>query len=479
MGSLPLRAKFEIIKNSVLKSAGGYAGILGFSRAGSSGKYTTQALMLQAYEYMPWLRAVFGKIADGTSSAVWYIQAAKSNKSGKHALVKSWGTGSPDQRKHIRNILTKDHEIREIFDHPLTSLMGAPNPFMQGPTLIWLTTLHLDLVGEALWYIEEENGVPIGLWPIPPSWVAERPDSTHGVFRINATGFPQNDKAPLKNITEIPMEKIVWFRMPSPSQPYKRTVGTGGPLSNDLEIDEYAAQHMKAFFLNGARPDILITGTGLSREEAEDAEERWIAKLRGVWKAHRPHFIAAEARVIQLTNSFSDLDLMPLRKWQRDIVLQAAGMPPEILGVLESSNRATIDTAAFIFARWVLTPRLELVRATIQQQLLPMFDPRLVLEYLSPVEEDREYRMKVMEIAPWAWTVDNWRTVVGDAPLKNGGGDYLMVPATMVPTLSTELSEFVSPYTQQGIQVSDPGSKSFEMVAKLLQLCAKIDEEKP
>ena len=445
---LPLRARIEIAARRAwdILSTKGASGFQRGEPVISTGAKGSTSQMLTAYSSLPWLRASFGKVADGIGSAVWYVEAASSNK--KYIKLPTWANANGEGRKSIRKKLTKVNtkspiEVNEIFDHIILETLANPNPFMTGPALMSLTALHIDLTGEAVWWVKTKDvageRVPTEYWPIPPSWISERPKSTSDTFKVNADGFPK----------EIPISNVIWFRDPDPANPYLNTVGPAGALRDELESDEYASKHIKAWFLNKARPDIVVSGTGISDEEIERAEEIWLSKFRGYYKAHRPHFFRKDVKIQEIGSSFQDMQLVELRKWQRDIVLQSIGLPPEILGVLESSNRATIDTAAFIFARWVLTPRLELIRATLQTQLVPMYDDRIVIDYESPIEEDREFKKELMKIAPWAWVIDEWRALAGDAPLANGQGQIVMIPATYVPTKVSEIDQFVSPYTAE------------------------------
>jgi len=455
---LPLRARIAIaISEFMGKSVGGFQ--LGYSN-GSGYSSSVAGNMLRAYANMPWLRAALGKVADGVAAAPWFIEVAVRNS--KPVRISAMVNGTPEHRKALKKKLRSKTckapiEVVEIHEHLLLDVLANPNPLMQGPALMALTALHLDLVGEAMWWIRYEDvggvGIPSEFWPVPPSWILERPKTVNGVFKLQPG---TNDEFP----EEIPISDMIWFRQPDPADPYTKTVGTAGPLRDELESDEYAAKHIKSWFLNRAQPEIIITGTGLDPKEAERAEERFLGKFRGYWKAHRPWFIGQEAKVIELSGKFTDMQLIDLRKWQRDIVLQSVGIPPEILGVLESSNRATIDTAAFIHAKWVLTPRLEIIRSTLQTQVVPMYDDRISLEYSSPVEEDREFALSVRKSFPWAYTLDELREVTGDPPLENGQGQIVMIPASFVPTLVSELDQFESPYTaQNGREIDQDADK--------------------
>lgn len=101
----------------------------------------------------------------------------------------------------------------------------------------------------------------------------------------------------------------------------------------------------------------------------------------------------------------------------------------------------TIQRASYLFSRWVLVPRLEMFRALLQERLAPQYDDRLVVGYVSPVEDDREFRLEVGRSAPWSLTVDEWRALGDAEPLESGGGERYMVPAGLEPRVDFEVSE--------------------------------------
>jgi hypothetical protein len=112
-------------------------------------------------------------------------------------------------------------------------------------------------------------------------------------------------------------------------------------------------------------------------------------------------------------------------------IIQVFGFPPEILGVIENSNRSTIDAAGFLFDLYVLTPRLEFLRTQLQEKIIPEYDERLVLDYVSPVKEDRALQQEVMKAHPYAFLVDEIRARGGCDPLKDNLGQLHAVPPGM------------------------------------------------
>ena len=393
------------------------------------------AELIKSYADMPWVNAVVGKIASSIACVEWKVFVVRS-ETGDVKWRRDLQRADYETRQRTFKLLKKERQLEEVVDHPLPQVMEASNSFVLGLTTKRLTQIYVELVGEAYW-IKERNefGMPIGLWPLPPHWVLATPTPAKPFFDVKFMGW----QGP------IPVSEIVWFIHPDPSNPYGRGVGVAKSLADELETDEYAAKHMKAFFYNRARPDIIVSGKGLRETETKRLEQDWLNKLQGFWRTFKPYFISGEVKVDVIAQNFEHLQLMELRKHVRDTVMQTEGMPPEIFGVIEDSNRATIDSADYLAARWVLVPRLEFLRATMQERLVPDFDERLILDYVSPVQEDKEFNLKVATAAPWSTMVDEWRALREEEPLPNDQGKVFMVPFGLNPIPLQENDTFVFP----------------------------------
>jgi hypothetical protein len=393
------------------------------------------AELIKSYGDMPWVNAVVGKIANGISSVEWKVYVVR-NAGGEVERRRDLQRMDFDTRRRALKLLRRKQALEGVIDHPLPKVLESSNDFALGLTTKRLTQIYLELVGEAFW-IKERNDfrMPIGLWPLPPHWVKKTPTPAKPFFDVKFLGWEG----------EIPMSEVVWFVHPDPSNPYGRGVGVARSLVDELETDEYAAKHMKAFFYNRARPDIIVSGKGLRETETKRLEQDWIQKLQGFWRTFKPYFISGEVKVDTIEQNFAHLQLLELRKHVRDTVMQAEGLPPELQGVIENSNRATIDSADYLFARWTLVPRLEFLRATMQERLVPDYDENLILDYESPVAEDKEFHLKVAEAAPFSTMIDEWREMRGEEPLPNEQGKVFMVPFGLNPVPLQDNDTFVLP----------------------------------
>ena len=290
--------------------------------------------------------------------------------------------------------------------------------------------------------------MPSNFIPVPPHWITDTPSGGSGFKLSTPSGLQE----------EIRVEDMIWFYHPDPHNPYGRGSGMGVTLGDELETDEYAAKFMKTFFFNSARPDLLITSSELKKEDTTRLERRWIDKLRGWRRSFLPFFMNRNVELHTLGTDYSHLEMLGLRKNQRDAVIQVYGVPPEVLGIVEASNRATSEVAEYLYARWVLTPRLEFMRQTLQHRLVPDYDERIILDYDSPVAQDKEHILKVATISPWSLYIDEWREMMGKLSLPDGKGQIFMKPLNYEAVTLEDLGE---PYSQQddGAEGDDSGDE--------------------
>jgi HK97 family phage portal protein len=210
---------------------------------------------------------------------------------------------------------------------------------------------------------------------------------------------------------------MVWLRYPDPANPYAHGSWAGQALGDEIETDEYASKVQKAYFFNNATPAGIVSSEGLGQQQADKLRDDWESKFKGVLNAARIAFIGAKTTFSKITADFVDMGILELRKAKRDDFRGVYGVPPEILGITENSNRATAQAAQMIFALNTLVPRLDFRQDVLEQRLVPEFDEGLVLEYESPVPDDRDYDLKVFASQPAAFTLNEWRELAGRSPV--------------------------------------------------------------
>lgn len=409
-------------------------GLLGGLWPGSAGEAPDRGTVehLRAYSRMPWVRSAAGRASEGVASTQWQVFAVR--QGGRARRVREVQAAPHDRRRRLLTELKQAGQLELLADHPLQALLDGGNSFLTGHSVWRVTQIHLDLVGEAFW-LKERNalGVPIASWPLPPHWVRETPTPARRTFRLGIRGWQ----------VDVPDTEVTWFVNPNPENPYGRGTGLTQALADELETDEFAAKFLKGTFLNRARPDLIISpkGDGVLRKEDTDRLERgWLDRHQGFWRTMKPLFLPRGVDVKELAQNFRELQMVELRRYERDVVRQVYSIPPEILGDVSNSNRASSLAADFHFARWVLVPRLELLRTQLQERLVPEFDDKLIVHYVSPVEEDEEFVRGVMKDQQGSFLVDEHRALAGRPPLPNGAGQVVLRPMTVLEQPVTGVS---------------------------------------
>ena len=390
------------------------------------------AELLEAYNTMPWLRAVTSKVAVAVGSTTWRLFGTK-RVNGTSRFYRDRAlqqAGSYDQRRKLFVQRKQAGELVEVEESPALDLIHNANPYHVGVAARRILQVYLDLTGEFFQLLERgAMGVPIAYWPMPGTWIKELPTPRHPFFMIAIPGSGED--------FPVPMTEMIWASDIDPVNPYGRGSSLSRTLSDELESSEYASKHVKATFFNRARPDFLAQVVPAPGEDAvplstlRRMQQRWMQEHQGFWRAFKPHFVNREIKIHEFEQDFQKQSLVPIMEYERDTIIQVFGFPPEVFGILESSNRATIDAADYLFSKYAVEPRLEFLREVWQERLIPQYDDRLILEYDSPVAQDDAHILNVMKAAPWAFQVDEIRDLADHDPLDEEKGTVYGVPISI------------------------------------------------
>lgn len=380
-------------------SSAGQLMLAGINPAGIPPRRGTREL-LDAYSTHPWMHSVVRRIGENVAGLRW-------------VLFKR-GVRGKQQRVLKRDAITGRYDVNastEVTSHAFLDVMRRPCPVLH-PIPFWCVLQGmLEVKGETPTVIErsKEDGLPLELWPLPPHWLTRTPTRSSPQYHFQWNGFTR----------DVPERDVSYLAHPDLVNPYGRGRGTGEALADEIDIDEFAAKHVAAFFYNRGLPDVFISLKGVKdAKKAEEWEERMRNKYRGSLRAWQAHVTNADMTVTQLQQNFKDQQLRELREQQRDTCLQVWGMPPEVMGIVENSNRATIGAADYLFASKIILPRGEFI-ADYLTTLAQEWDDRFFVAFESPVQEDRDFALKVYQAQPTCFSKNEWRKLAG-APPRDG-----------------------------------------------------------
>lgn len=294
-----------------------------------------------------------------------------------------------DYRKNGDNAeIIGDHELYELLERPCPTF-----PELDGWTLRYMTFAYIDLVGEFGWLKvrkSETNKKIIALLPIPKAWIIQKPTVGNHFYIITPYGTTGG-----VSLTVTP-EDFVYFKDVDLNDPYGNGKGVSESIADELETDEYASKYQKNFFFNDATPPYVVTGYQGNEQGADRLKKSLKEKIGGFRKAREPAILTGAMDVKSLGISPKELDMVESRKFLRDECLQHYQLPPEVFGIVENSNRATIDASYYLTQKNVIVPRLKFFERVLNTQLLYEFDD-LICRHNIKIIEDEDLNLRIYQ----------------------------------------------------------------------------------
>ncbi len=276
-------------------------------------------------------------------------------------------------------------KIEEVTRHPLLDLLSRPNPWHSSFDLWELTTLYLEVHGEAYWYLEEGIfNVPASLWILPAQNVRPKrePNSPNMVdYYRYQNGSHKQDFTP---------DQIIQFRYPDPRDPYAAGLAPLRACYEQVSIlSDYAALRQSKLD-NSAIPDVVLSPDEVIGEEERDRlETQWNQKFRrgGAGRA-----LVAESgmKVSLLSHSLGDLAALADCKATKEDVANSFHVP--LAFFTTQTNLANLQASISQHMSQAISPRLTRRDETLNACLVPLYDPtgRLFLSSEDPVPVDQQ-----------------------------------------------------------------------------------------
>lgn len=362
----------------------------------------------------------------------------------------------------------------ELTDHPFLDFWRKPNPLheMSNAALWRLLEIYLKLKGEGYFIIEkDESGLPAELWPVPTHWVQQTPYLDHPFYTVRLTSGV---------IMPVSVDDMFVMKDLNPVDPFRRGLGQAEALADEIETDEYAAKFQKRFFFNDATPNLVIAMPKSTEEQRRRFRAEWMEKFRGHFKSHGVATVNGEVIVNKVGDNMKDMDMVNGRTFLRNAVLEHFGVPREIMGITESSNRATSEAAQYIYAQNVLMPSLLRREEAINEQIIPLFGPDLVWHYDDIVPRNQEFD-KAKALDGWnagLLTKDEARELLDMPPAAVGGDVYKATFSDLFLPADEDPAEAMSALTPvDGAETAQDGGQSVVEVEGLEGVAPASDGE--
>ena len=313
---------------------------------------------------------------------------------------------------------------RVIRQDPILDMLANPCPSagVSGNLMKKAIVAYMELTGMA--YVEKlydpNDGKKVtGLWPlISPlkmQVVAGKTRLIDGYVWTGSTGA-----------VVFKPEDIIYFRSFNPDTPYygySPTQVLRIVIAGDLKALNWNA----LFFAKGARPDgILSSEQYLNDSDIEMIMNTWNDSHLGEENAFTPAVMGKGMSYKPTGSSHKDMDFPNLRRYSKEEILGAYGVPPIVAGEYRDANRASSEVMYKLYYENAILTRCDVIEDVLNNALmLPGSGKRIVFD-LGAIEALKGDLLELSKVGArvrtQAWSSNEMRVLLWNLPLAEGDG---------------------------------------------------------
>jgi len=284
-------------------------------------------------------------------------------------------------------------DFEELEEHPLLDLLQNVNDQENGFEMKELTSIMLDLTGNAYWYIEKDKmAVPSKMFVLRSQWVKIVPDKekfvSEYIYGMNTYG---------QEAVHIAPDSVIHFKYPNPLDPWYG-MGPVQAAAYAIESSELREKFILATMGNMARPDLIVKYLEgeLDTKERGLVEREWNAMFRGAKNAGKVKVTDYRYEIDKVGWNPQELDFNRGEDW---IMKKICGAFPVPIGLVDTTQisrapRAGMEGADLFMAQFNTLPRCTRIEEKLNEQLCPMYDgERLFLAFDNPVPKDKAFQL--------------------------------------------------------------------------------------
>lgn len=330
-------------------------------------------------------------------------------------------------------------EVEEIFDHPFLDLMRTTNDDGNGFEAMYLTSVFMDLTGDAYWNLEDGPlGIPEKLFVLLSQFTRVVP-GTEELVRGYLYGRD------ITNRQALAADEVVHFMWPNPEDIYYGKGCLEPILASNLRDRKMDA--LEAGLLdNSGRPETLLGyKQKLTPSDRKALQAEWDKMARRSKGAGGIRITSHEPVIYKLGESLKDMAFPKGRMFNRDQCYNSFGVP---LSLAESKDfgNASFEGSLRGFGRFTIFPKLIIIQDKINEKIIPRYagGDRLIAVFDNPVPEDVALNLQIekQRLETGVILVNEVRAEIGKDPYE--GGD---IPLTLVkvgaaaPTQTSHLDD--------------------------------------
>lgn len=365
-----------------------------------------------------------------------------------------------------------DGSPERVFDHRALLPFNKANQFQSGADIKYLLSAYMDTYGRAYLYpIPNGIGEPIEMVAIDPSYVRQ-------VKSYTSVSEPIVGYVYAKDGVKIPfdVDELVLIPRPNPFDQIKG-ISTIEMARLEQETDLDAIEYNRGFFERGARPSGILYTEGddpINETVFQRLKQQVSSLYEGKNKAHKIMVLEQGLKYQQTSLNQKDMDFIEQRRFSRDEILAIFRVPKTVLAISDDVNRSNAESGEYVFAKYTLLPRLQMIYDKLNAFYLTKFagTQGMWLDFENPVPDDQktlsEIRAKETNIIR---TVNESRAEVGLPDID--GGDMLYVPLNLIPINSPTPPDGTPPQEESDQDEKRVGEGLETKFAKLAEHFAK------
>lgn len=255
----------------------------------------------------------------------------------------------------------RDGQWVRIQNHEAENLIENANPFMSGAELKRQLVYHKELTGSAFMQIVKAGGKPKFLQPLFPQYVRVVP---------SAENFIQGFEYTIQKTLELKASDVFWTKHADPSDPYKG-LSPLESITGEIQTDLEARKWNKISLANRGASDVaFIMRSVVTEEDYAFARKMIEDRMSGPDNARRPWVLGGDSDVRPLSYTAVEMDYINTRKFNREVIAAALGVPAPLIGDADNSTYNNLSTLTQDFWHGTISSWLEDLRQDLTRQIL-------------------------------------------------------------------------------------------------------------
>lgn len=364
----------------------------------TSGRDTrvSYSMLEQVYKKESWVRASVDVIVRTATSNGWRLVPV---------------AGIDEEKKAVlRKDMARNENVKR-----LVKLLEQPNDYDTFTDITSEIITDLHIYGDAYLEVVRDKAtkLPVAIFNVYCPSMRVRVDE-HGAI----LGYIQ--KMNWNKGAEFELYQIIHFRLINPgSEVYGLS-----PLESliiAVETDLYAQSYNKDFFKNDATPRLHVDLGNCTLPQLKRMREYWRTVYKGKGNAHKTIVTEGNAKITPIGTAPKDMEFLNQRKFNRDEILAVLGVPPIMVGVVESSNRANSKEQANAFKTEKIIPLQKMISAKLNKSLIAEFTDKYRFKFAELDLRDALDAAKIdqIDLDAGVRSIDEVRRDRGLPPLKD------------------------------------------------------------